>query len=204
MGFSQLGQLNAEGDAMSRKSLEKYPGQRNKEKRELFGPYQLRVIEDLYKRRFFEHFGNRCFKCGMLEKARQEIGAPPNLCMDHHLPMALGGHLAPGNLVSLCRKCNGLKLDRDPADFYSQEELERLQPLLDSQKRLFAFSFDGDQWTRDREAYLLAVGVDQDVVHAALHDEDFVGYVGKEEKQIGITITIDDALLQQILDNRPQ
>ncbi|WP_436141023.1 HNH endonuclease [Acidovorax sp. LjRoot74] len=189
---------------MSRNSLEKYPGQRNKEKRELFGRYQLRVIENLYKRRFFEHFDNRCFKCGMPEKVKQEVGSPPNLCMDHHLSMALGGHLTPGNLVSLCRKCNGLKLDRAPADFYTQEELARLQPLLDAQNYLFAFSFDRDQWTRDRETYLLAVGVDQDVVHAALNDEDFVGYVGKEEKQIGITITItiDDALLPQILENR--
>lgn len=75
---------------MARKSEEKFPGQRNKEKRELFSPYRLRVIEDLYKRRFFKHFGNCCFKCGKPEKPKPEIGAPPNLCMDHHLPMALG------------------------------------------------------------------------------------------------------------------
>lgn len=184
---------------MSRKSSEKFPGQRNKERRELFRPYQIRVIEDLFKRRFFEHFGNRCFKCGKAEKVKQEIGAPPHLCMDHHLPMALGGHLFPGNLVSLCRKCNELKLDKHPADFYTPEELARLQPLLNSQEGLFAFSFNWDQWTLDREAYLLAVGVEKEVVHAALHDEYFVGYVGTGEAQLGVTITIDDKFLQKIL-----
>lgn len=189
---------------MSRKSAEKFPGQRNKERRELFRPYRLRVIEDLFKRRFFEHFGNRCFKCGKPEKVKQEIGAPPHLCMDHHLPMALGGNLTPGNLVSLCRKCNEQKLDKHPADFYTQEELARLQPLLTSQVSLFAFSFNWDQWARDREGYLLAVGVEKEDVHAALHDEDFAGYVGTGEEHAGVTITIDDELLQQLLGSKQQ
>jgi len=189
---------------MARKSLEKYPGQRNKEKRELFRPYRLRVIEDLYKRRFFEHFSNRCFKCGKPEKANQEIGAPPNLCMDHHLPMVLGGHLVPGNLVSLCRQCNEQKLDKHPVEFYTQEELARLQLLLSTQKDLFAFSFSWDQWNQNREAYLLAIGIEQEIVHAALHDEYFVGYVGTGESQIGATITIDDDILQRLLCDSQQ
>jgi hypothetical protein len=184
---------------MGRKSTEKFPGQRNKEKRELFRPYRLRVIEDFYKHRFFAHFGNCCFKCGKPEKIKQEFGAPPHLCMDHHVPMALGGHLVPGNLVSLCRKCNNHKLDQAPTDYYTQEELERLQPLLDTQKTLFAFSFNWDRWKQNREAYLLELGIDSETVHAALHDEHFVGYVGTGEDRIGVTITIDDDLLQQLL-----
>ncbi len=118
--------------------------------------------------------------------------------------MALGGHLTPGNLVSLCRKCNELKLDRHPADFYTQEELTRLQPLLDSQESLFAFSFNWDQWILDREAYLLGIGVAKEVVHAALHDELFAGYVGTGEGQAGVTITIDDESLKQLFGTRRQ
>jgi 5-methylcytosine-specific restriction endonuclease McrA len=141
---------------------------------------------------------------GKTEKVTQEFGAPPHLCIDHHLPMALGGHLTPGNLVSLCRKCNELKLDRHPADFYTQEELTRLQPLLDSQESLFAFSFNWDQWILDREAYLLGIGVAKEVVHAALHDELFAGYVGTGEGQAGVTITIDDESLKQLFGTRRQ
>jgi hypothetical protein len=151
---------------------------------------------DLYKRRFFLHFGNSCFKCGKQEKAKQDIGAPPHLCMDHHIPMSLGGHLVPGNLVSLCRGCNEWKLDRAPGEFYTAEELVRLQPLLETQQALFAFSFNWGKWEQDREAYLLELGVDQASVCAALHDENFVGYVGSGGDRIGVTITIGDNLLQ--------
>lgn len=187
---------------MGRKSAETFPGQRNKEKRELFQPYKFRVIEDLYKKRFYEHFGNRCFKCGLKEKAEQEIGAPPNLCMDHHVPMALGGHLKPGNLVALCRKCNEKKLDKHPTEFYTQEELTHLQPLLNNQTSVFAFSFNWEKWSEDRESYLLSIGVDKNIVHAALHDEYFVGYIGMPEQQVGVTISIDDTYLQRLLSER--
>ena len=187
---------------MGRKSKEKFPGQRGDEKRRLFGRYRFRVIEDLYKRRFFEHFGNRCFKCGKPEKIRQEINAPPHLCIDHHVPMALGGHLVPGNLVSLCRDCNARKLDQAPTDFYSEDELQRLQPLLNAQEELLAFSFDPDRWRQDREAYLLEIGVNADIVQAALHDELFAGYVGMGGDRIGITITLNTESLQKLLNDR--
>lgn len=189
---------------MTRRSSEVYPGQRSKEKRELFRPYQLRVIEDFYKYRFFELFGNCCFKCGMPEKARQEIGSPPILCIDHHLPMALGGHLTPGNLVSLCRECNQRKLDKHPSEFYTLEELARLQPLLDTQQRLLDFSFNWEQWRQNREAYLLSVGIDKETVRAALHDESFIGYVGAEEARIGVTFTFGGDSLQRLRDSKPQ
>lgn len=189
---------------MAYKSTEKYPGQRNKEKRELFRPFRLRVIEDLYKRRFFDHFGNRCFKCGKPEKLKQGIGAPPNLCIDHHMPMALGGHLVPGNLVALCRECNNLKCDKAPGEFYTGQELARLQPLIDAQKELFAFTFNWDKWNEDRKGYLLELGVDPYTVDAALHDEYYSGYVGTGTDRIGITITVDETTLKALTAKRPQ
>lgn len=91
--------------------------------------------------------------------------------------MAMGGHLVPGNLVSLCRRCNGLKRDKAPAAFYTDEELARLPPLFEAQKILFAFAFDCDKWAANREAYLLELGLEERTVNAALHDEDFYGYI---------------------------
>ena len=187
---------------MTRKSSEKYPGQRNKEKRALFSQYPFRIIDRLYKKKFFNLFSNSCFKCGKLEKTTQEIGFPPNLCMDHHTPMALGGHLVPGNLVALCRRCNGLKLDKSPIEFYTQEALESLQPLLDAQEGLFKFSFDVDMWKNDKETYLLELGIEKEIVHAALYDEysvDYIGNIDLEGKKVEITITIDEESIERFL-----
>lgn len=112
--------------------------------------------------------------------------------------MALGGHLVPGNLVALCRDCNNLKLDRDPAEFYTIEELERLQPLLTSQQCLFQFRFNWNKWSEDRESYLLELGLDPDTVYSALHDENFVGYVGMASEQFSVTITLGENILREL------
>lgn len=110
--------------------------------------------------------------------------------------MALGGHLVPGNLVALCRECNNRKLDQHPAYFYTQDELERLQPLLDAQRDLFSFSFNLDRWEQNREAYLLELGIAPEIVQAALKEEDFVGYVGTGENRLCVTIAVDNRSLQ--------
>lgn len=167
-----------------------YKGQRQKEKQALFSRYQLRVIEDLYKCRFFQQFGNCCFKCGLRERPNPVIGSPPHLCMDHHIPMALGGHLIPGNLVSLCRTCNALKRDKDPKEFYTKEEMKRLQPLLEQQEQLFAFSFDWQKWDKSREAYLLELGIAEEVVHETLFNEHFSGYVGPTKNCMTFRISL--------------
>jgi hypothetical protein len=178
---------------MAKQSSEAYPGQRGKEKRALFAYFRVRVIQDAYRARFFELFQTRCFKCGRPEKPEPEFDKPPVLCIDHHIPMALGGHLVPGNLVSLCRDCNHRKLDSPPEAFYTAEELRNLQPLLDSQKALFTFFFDENRWMNDRESYLLDVGVHPTVVRAVLNDEDHLHYVGypSEESRIGVTLGVD-------------
>lgn len=143
---------------VKKKSAEVFPGQRQKEKRALWGRYQLSALERHYKAKFFDVFGNRCFKCGAVELPPQR-GKMPVLCVDHHVPMALGGHLEPGNLVVLCRRCNELKLDRLPEDFYTSEELLRLAPFLECQHEFFAFTFDWDAWNKDRGAYLRSLGL---------------------------------------------
>ena len=190
---------------MTKLSTEAYPGQRGKEKRKLFESFRVRVIQDVYRRRFFAAFQEKCFKCGIPEKLRQEVGAPPALCIDHHVPMYLGGHLVPGNLVALCRDCNNRKRDKPPADFYTEEELRRLKPLLDSQKELFAFTFDWDRWQRDRETYLLDVGVRSETVKAVLTDEAHPHFVGVANNDGGVhfrvDISIDEKMLAELMVN---
>lgn len=176
---------------MKRKSAETYPGQRSKEKYELFKRFRLRAIEDVYKKKFFASFDNRCFKCGVEEKPYKEIGQPPVLCIDHHIPMVLGGHLVPGNLVALCRSCNELKLDLPPEEFYTPSELERPGKILEQQEDILSFTFDWNSWHEDRGIYLISLGVEAELVHELLINPGHPDFIGNESKIIGITITVD-------------
>lgn len=173
------------------KSKEIYKGQRGKEKRDLFNRFRLRAIEDVYKNKFFALFNHQCFKCGIKERPRKEIGQPPTLCIDHHIPMALGGYLVPGNLVALCQKCNNIKLDLTPELFYTPEELEKLKPILEKQADIFEFYFDWEYWNRDREGYLLSLGVDRKLVHELLYDHEHPDFVGMPSDGIAVTISVD-------------
>lgn len=176
---------------MKRKSTEAYSGQRGKEKRELFGRFRLRVIEDVCRNTFFALFNHRCFKCGVKERPYKEIGRPPVLCIDHHVPMAWGGHLVPGNLVALCRNCNNKKLDSPPEGFYTPSELEELKPILEQQDEIFSFTFDWDAWHKDREGYLVNLGVAHSLVQELLFNSDHPDYVDIASDDVGVAITIN-------------
>jgi 5-methylcytosine-specific restriction endonuclease McrA len=177
---------------MKYNSKEIYKGQRGKEKRELFKRFRLRAIEDIYKNKFFALFDHRCFKCGVKERPQIDIG-PPVLCIDHHIPMILGGHLVPGNLVALCRNCNNRKHDLPPEDFYTPEELNKLKPLLEKQGDIFIFAFDWNYWNNDREGYLLSLGVEPNLVHELLYNHEYPDYVGIPSDNIGVTISVNIA-----------
>ena len=77
-----------------------------------------------------------------------EFGQPPSLCIDHHIPMILGGHLVPGNLVAFCRNCNNKKHEQPPGEFYTREELVKLKPILEKQREIFVFTFDWNYYQR--------------------------------------------------------
>ncbi len=178
---------------MKYKGKEIYKGQRGKEKRELFNRFRLRAIEEIYKNKFFALFDHCCFKCGAKENPDTEIGYPPLLCIDHHIPMVLGGHLVPGNLVALCRRCNNKKHDLPPEKFYSQEELDKLKPFLEKQAEIFTFTFDRDSWNKDREAYLLSLGVTPSLVYELLNNKEHPDFIGMPADNIGFTISINIA-----------
>ena len=57
-----------------------------------------------------------------------------------------------------------------------------------------------DKWRNNKEAYLLELGIEKEVVHAALHDEYSANYIGDielEEKRVGINITIDQEFIEK-------
>lgn len=186
-------------------SKETYKGQRGKEKRQLFDRFRFRVIEDIYKSRFFALFDHQCYKCGAKEKPHPEIGQPPILCIDHHIPMILGGHLVPGNLVALCRSCNNKKHDSPPEEFYTPDELEKLTPFLEKQRDVFNFSFDANHWNRDRKGYLVSLGIDPRVADEVLNNPNRLDYIGPAtppEDAVSIEFSIDlSALLGAIVED---
>jgi 5-methylcytosine-specific restriction endonuclease McrA len=69
-------------------------------------------------------FGYSCFSCGYKESP----------CLDHHLPLSAGHPLEFGNAVILCRSCNAKKRNKLPSEFYTPEQLIRLNTLLEEQR----------------------------------------------------------------------
>lgn len=65
-------------------------------------------------------FDERCAACAATE----------DLTIDHHWPASAGSPIEPGNAVLLCRACNASKGARTPEEFYSAEQLARLERIL--------------------------------------------------------------------------
>jgi len=177
-------------DIEALRDLDAIKRQRNKEKGQLLNVFVYPIIADLAKKKLFGLFGNRCFKCASLD----------SLVIDHHIPIVLGGHLVPGNLVALCRNCNNRKSDSPPEAFYSVQELDRLQPFLAGQDDIFTFVFDREKWEADREGYLLSLGVEAHLAHEALNNSDHRFYMPPRiERTEGVTITIDNDTIMRAL-----
>jgi hypothetical protein len=171
---------NYDNTGTHRHSSETYKGQRSKEKRDLFKRFGYRVIVEHYKKKFFNLFGNHCFKCGSTNY----------LNIDHHIPMALGGHLVPDNLVALCKRCNNKKLDSHPEEFYTIEELSRLEAILKEQNNVFEFEFDSRRWKENRKEYLISLGISPILVDAVLNNQNHQYYI-EPELEISISFSID-------------
>lgn len=156
--------------------------QRTTERQKLFRPFIYKVIKDLYKNKFFQLFDNKCFRCGH----------PDELEIDHHIPIALGGHLVPGNLVALCKVCNNFKKDKHPDEFYSNDKLLTLQPLLEAQKQgIFDFKFDYNFWIEDHKGYLISLGIEPSLVKEIFSNENHYFYIPPpQQSEIIMTISL--------------
>jgi 5-methylcytosine-specific restriction endonuclease McrA len=144
--------------------------------------FKLRYGNDLiinhFRNELIDLFYGRCFACDN----------PNDLQMDHHIPLIKGGRKVPGNIVMLCYKCNAKKLDYMPEEFYSQEELAHLQPLLDKERELLDFEFDKERFNRNRYAYLLEIGISPLLLREVTTNIDHLWYVPLEGYGIGIEI----------------
>src|SRR5262249_48345245 len=113
--------------------------------------FMLRAIENHYRNKLYSVFNYRCFNCSRPAthesyRDMEEVPFYRGLDRDHHVPIALGGRLVPGNIVVLCKACNSRKQEVDPRSFYSADKLASLRPLLMQQEGVLAFKFDGDRW----------------------------------------------------------
>jgi 5-methylcytosine-specific restriction endonuclease McrA len=67
-----------------------------------------------------KRFNNACACCG----------SSTNLAIDHHYPLVCGFGLSLSNAVLLCKSCNCSKSNRMPNEFYTPEQLERIESIL--------------------------------------------------------------------------
>lgn len=141
---------------------------RKLEKTALWSQFWNPAIAKIHRDKLVALFDGKCFLCDATE----------NLHIDHHVPLKLGGHLLPGNLSVLCPRCNSTKGDLNPELFYVPDELERIRPLLESQKEIFNFQFDRDRWRNDKRQYLLDLGASEELIHDMFNDEMSRYYLG--------------------------
>jgi len=145
---------------------------RSSDKHALFRKFKYEVIAKAKRRELLGLFGGRCFHCG----------AGSSLELDHHIPQNLGGRLIPGNIVILCNRCNLQKRTTHPSDFYTDEQLASLQPILEAQLRLFEFRFNWTRWTHHPEEYLVSLGASPEEARAAISDPSHPLYVGYDPR----------------------
>ncbi|MFN9915054.1 MAG: HNH endonuclease, partial [Pirellulaceae bacterium] len=89
--------------------------------------FRPEILYYQFKLNFFSLFDNKCFKCKKLAawdiypESDEMMGGllrQKQLLIDHHVALENGGRYQPGNLVSLCQRCNGRKHTMHPEDFY--------------------------------------------------------------------------------------
>lgn len=81
-----------------------------------------------------DEFDHQCFKCGSKD----------TLHIDHHRPMSKLNRLELGNAVVLCKECNFSKNDKDPEDFYSENELAEIEEKLERLSDMYRQSKEED------------------------------------------------------------
>ncbi len=70
----------------------------------------------------WEKFDKKCFKCSHVLKNENEMD------LDHTMPLASFWPL-DNSATCLCKKCNSLKSDKFPVEFYSNDELKKLSNI---------------------------------------------------------------------------
>lgn len=111
---------------------------RSQEKYHLRKKFVPDVLYYQFKRRFFFLFEDQCFKCGKpavwkcVSEDDSYMGGvllQSQLVMDHHIPFEKGGKFEPGNLVALCKRCNGNKATTLPSVFLFRKRIQRTRSV---------------------------------------------------------------------------
>lgn len=161
---------------------ESFKGQRRWDSDQFFMRYGEGVIWNHFRNRLIAHFNSRCFACD----------APGGLQLDHHVPLSRGGRREPGNIVVLCGRCNVLKWDYRPEDFYSTDELDRLAPLLAQEAELLSFEFDRERWRLDPTGYMSDIGISPLLIHEVMTNPHHEWCVERDDRgSITISFSID-------------
>ena len=92
-----------------------YCRRRRAKRKELNEVYNMEDIKYTYML-----FNNECVCCGSTDK----------LEIDHHIPLSKGKVLTRTNAVLLCRSCNARKSALLPEEFYTKEQLDKINKLL--------------------------------------------------------------------------
>ncbi len=95
--------------------LRQYSRKRKALKRNLMENYK--VADERFTRQLFS---NMCARCNRFN----------DLVIDHHYPLSLGHILERDNAVLLCKICNGNKNNKLPDEFYTKQELDRIEYIL--------------------------------------------------------------------------
>ena len=77
------------------------------------------VADEAFTLRLFDH---ACFNCGSKE----------NLTVDHYRPLSKGNALTLTNAIILCKSCNSRKNNKDPEQFFSEEQTTIIQEVFNS------------------------------------------------------------------------
>lgn len=115
MSKEELEKYKAHNNELARKNHKLHPERKKIQelkRREREKNYQTTLTkEDIV--RIITKFNNMCFKC----KSDQ------HLSLDHHYALSKGFGLCEHTAVVLCKCCNSSKNNKEPEEFYSQEEL---------------------------------------------------------------------------------
>jgi hypothetical protein len=75
-----------------------------------------------FDKHIWEKFGKKCFKCSKQLKNEREMD------LDHTMPLASFWGLDE-TATCLCKRCNSLKSDKFPVQFYTKDELKKLAEI---------------------------------------------------------------------------
>ena len=141
------------------------------------------------KEKVYEIFGRRCFKCS----------SEKHLCIDHHLPVSKGYPLkdetAGLNAVILCEKCNRKKQNKLPGDFYTKEELLKLENL-----GIKSHLFYSPKRIKRIEKNLLSYKLD--FLRESIEKKDKIKFIYLNQDEILFTREVIEIIPSEILTKR--